>query len=119
MRAEAGRDDRATCGFAVLYRWRVHPGREDTMREAWAALTRAIAAQRGGLGSRLHAVGDGWYAAYAQWPDRETWRRSASLDPADPEAADALAATIAERAKPLELSPELDLLHSVALPPTR
>ncbi len=62
--------------FAVIYRWRVIAGREAQFEAGWAAGTEAIKQEFGGLGSRLHAAGDGIYIAYAQWPDRETWERA-------------------------------------------
>ncbi len=74
----------ARVGFAVLYRWRVHPEKVEAMRDAWRQLTIAIARERGGLGSRLHRLGDGWFGAYAQWPNREVWERARDSMSADP-----------------------------------
>jgi hypothetical protein len=61
--------------FAVIYRWRLIPGREAQFEEGWRAGTMAIAKVFGGWGSRLHR-GDGAVFAYAQWPDRATWERA-------------------------------------------
>ena len=62
--------------FAVIYRWKVLPGREAQFEEGWRAGTAAIAREFGGWGSRLHRGEDGVFVAYAQWPDRETWEKT-------------------------------------------
>ena len=62
--------------FAVIYRWKLIPGREAEFEEGWKAGTAAIAREFGGWGSRLHRGEDGVVVAYAQWPDRETWEKA-------------------------------------------
>ena len=62
--------------FAVIYRWKLIPGREAQFEEGWRAGTAAIAREFGGWGSRLHRGDDGTVFAYAQWPDRATWERA-------------------------------------------
>lgn len=62
--------------FAIIYRWRVIPGRDAQFEEGWAAGTQRIAAEFGGWGSRLHRVDEHTYVAYAQWPDETTWKRA-------------------------------------------
>jgi hypothetical protein len=62
--------------FAVVYRWKLIPGREAQFEEGWRAGTAAIAREFGGWGSRLHRGDDGCFFAYAQWPDRATWERA-------------------------------------------
>lgn len=56
---------------AVLYHWRLHPGREDDFTEAWRQVTLAIYKHCGSQGSRLHRHEDGSYWAYACWPSEE------------------------------------------------
>ena len=58
--------------FAVLYRWRIKPGLEDQFAEGWGLVTRAIRAQCGSYGARLHVADDGLHVAYARWPDALT-----------------------------------------------
>ena len=58
--------------FAVVYRWRLHPGAEDSFVEGWQRVTRAIHATCGSYGSRLHRADDGTWVAYARWPDAAT-----------------------------------------------
>lgn len=59
--------------FCVIYRVRLHPGKEEQYREGWRRVTRLFLEQAGSLGSRLHQAEDGWWVAYAQWPSREAW----------------------------------------------
>jgi Antibiotic biosynthesis monooxygenase len=61
--------------MAVIYRWRLKLGHEDEFVEGWTQVTRAIHAQCGSYGSRLHRSDDGMWVAYARWPDRETRER--------------------------------------------
>ncbi len=60
----------------MIYRWRVIAGREAQFEEGWKAGTARIAAEFGGLGSRLHKGEGTFYIAYAQWPDEETYNRA-------------------------------------------
>jgi quinol monooxygenase YgiN len=60
----------------VIYRWRLDPAQVEAFATAWAALTRLIARDAGGRGSRLHEGPDGLHVAYAQWPDRAAWERA-------------------------------------------
>lgn len=58
--------------FAVIYRWRLHPGQEESFIRGWERVTLAIRAACGSFGSRLHRGHDGTWVAYALWPDPET-----------------------------------------------
>jgi heme-degrading monooxygenase HmoA len=58
--------------FAVIYRWRLKAGQEERFAAAWERVTRAIHAQCGSYGSRLHRCQDGLWVAYALWPDAVT-----------------------------------------------
>lgn len=97
-------------GFCVIYRWRFEPGSENRGTAAWDRLTRAIARECGGLGSRLHRTAEGWFVAYAQWPDEETWKQSQSGPSPDPQASDEMASAIVERLPPIRLQVAVDLL---------
>lgn len=56
---------------AVLYRWRLKPGRDAEFREAWAEGTRRIHESCGSHGASLHQDEDGIYWSYALWPSEE------------------------------------------------
>lgn len=62
-----------------LYRWKIKSGKEKQFEENWSLTTKAIAAQCGSYGSRLHIAESGEYFAYAQWPDAAT-REKCELD---------------------------------------
>ena len=53
---------------AVLYRWRLKPGTEETFRAAWVEGTQRIHKQCASYGARLHADADGVFWSYARWP---------------------------------------------------
>ncbi len=55
---------------AIVYRWKLHPGREDEFTAAWREVTLAIY-RRGSQGSCLHRDEAGEYWAYASWPSDE------------------------------------------------
>lgn len=61
--------------LAVIYRWRLVPGREAQFVEGWERVTRALHAACGSYDSRLHHAADGSWVAYARWPDSETRER--------------------------------------------
>ncbi|MFE5593292.1 antibiotic biosynthesis monooxygenase [Streptomyces sp. NPDC056549] len=67
--------------FAVMYRWRVRPGKEQLLADGWHRVTLAIHQECGSYGSRLHRADDGTWVAYARWPDRETRENSVTPDP--------------------------------------
>lgn len=84
--------------FVVIYWWRVHPGKEEQFRNAWARGTVLIGKRYGGLGSRLHQEADGRFVAMAQWPDEATWQAAydARMVYDEPETRAAFVESIAE-----------------------
>lgn len=59
--------------LAVIYRWKLHAGKEKAFIQAWSRMTALVRRHHGSRGSRLHRAGDETYLAYAQWPDRQTF----------------------------------------------
>ncbi|WP_417487722.1 GNAT family N-acetyltransferase [Maricaulis sp.] len=57
---------------AVLYRWKLKPGRSAEFEAAWAEGTRRIHQACGSYGAVLHRDGDDTYWSYAVWPDEAT-----------------------------------------------
>lgn len=53
--------------IAVIYRWRILPGREAEFAAAWRIVTDAIVAACGSHGSCLHQDSEGIFVAYARW----------------------------------------------------
>ncbi len=101
---------------AVLYHWRLHPGREDDFTEAWRQLTLAIYKHCGSQGSRLHRNEDGSYWAYACWPSEEK-RVACFAGDAELNVDEAMATMkdcVAERFDEMKLSIAVDLLGEKA-----
>jgi heme-degrading monooxygenase HmoA len=73
-------------GFVVLYRWRLHAGKEAQFIEAWSRVSDLLLRQRGSLGSRLHKGSDGLWYSYAQWPSAEAREDAFSRPSVDAEA---------------------------------
>lgn len=96
-------------GFAVLYRWRLKPGKEAQFVDAWSRVTQHYVRHRGGQGSRLHRGLDGVWYAYAQWPDAATRERAFAHDD-QPEAHALMDDSIAERLSAIILEPVADFL---------
>jgi heme-degrading monooxygenase HmoA len=83
-------------GFAVLYRWRLHPGMEDSFVQAWSRISELLFTQRGSLGSRLHRGDDGLWYSYAQWPSAQARSQAFQAGSVDPQASQQMRAAIAE-----------------------
>jgi hypothetical protein len=96
-------------GLVVLYRWRLHPGREASFVDAWSRVTGQLRDEGGSLGSRLHRGGDGLWYGYAQWPDDATRQRAFALS-LDPAASAEMRAAIAESLPEVVLESVADYL---------
>lgn len=93
--------------FAVIYRWRVRPGADDRFVDGWSRVTRAIHAQCGSYGSRLHRAADGTWVAYAVWPDAQTRER---CTPSEPEGGRLMREAIEESFPETPLTVTVDLI---------
>ena len=83
-------------GFAVLYRWRIKPGKEQQFVEAWSRVSDGLLRQRGSLGSRLHRGSDSTWYSYAQWPSAQARNVAFAMPAIDPEASALMRDAIAE-----------------------
>src|SRR5688500_7109254 len=93
--------------FAVLYRWKVQPDREEAFIAAWRGHTAAYMTI-GALGSRLHRGDDGALYAYAEWPSREAWENAGARSPVDVATAALMRdCTLEFEARPLEVVADL------------
>jgi hypothetical protein len=93
--------------FAVIYRWRLHPGREEQFVDGWNRVTRAILRSCGSYGSRLHRAGDGSWVAYARWPGEQTRK---DCQHGETEGARLMGEAIAERLPEITMELVSDLL---------
>jgi len=83
-------------GFAVLYRWRLREGAQESFERAWSRVSELLLTERGSLGSRLHRGPDGLWYSYAQWPSAEARDRAFALGPIEPQAMRQMSEAIAE-----------------------
>ena len=97
-------------GLAVLYRWRLHEGAEESFVKAWTRVSGLLLSERGSLGSRLHRGPDGLWYSYAQWPSAEARTRAFALEPVDSEAGRQMAEAIAEGFPEIILESVSDLM---------
>jgi hypothetical protein len=95
--------------IAVLYRWKLHSGKEDAFKQAWALLSEQLI-QRGSLGSRLHRGADGWWYSYAAWPSVASRDEAFNREPLDAGALTIMRAAVAESCPEVVLEPLVDLL---------
>jgi quinol monooxygenase YgiN len=100
----------ATIGFAVVYRWQLHAGKEEQFRDAWETVTTRLMKDHGALGSRLHDADDGTVVAYAQWPSKQAWEDSRQAAPCDEAAFAAMRDATARTFDPILLTPRDDHL---------
>ncbi|MFB0629646.1 GNAT family N-acetyltransferase [Streptomyces sp. AB3(2024)] len=100
--------------FAVVYRWRLHEGKEQQFKDGWRRVTAAIHARCGSYGSRLHRADDGTWVAYARWPDAESRER---CEVPDPQGVAMMSGAIAERFPETRLLIVDDMLAEPPGPP--
>ena len=100
----------ASPAFCAIYRWRLHPGSEETFVRAWSRITQLLLAERGSLGSRLHRGPDDIWYSYTQWPSAAAKAEGLARPSVDPEAWQQLRESIAESLPELVLEPVLDFL---------
>ena len=105
--------------FAVLYRWRIHPGREQDFIDSWTRVSQLLYSLHGSLGSRLHRGHDGLWYSYAQWPSAEARARAFSAPPVDPVASELQKACVAEYFPEIILEPVSDLMVLAASSPSK
>ena len=97
-------------GFAVLYKWRLHEGAEESFVKAWSRISEILLTEGGSLGSRLHRGPEGWWYSYAQWPSAAARDQAFAREPTDPEASRQMRAAIAESAPEVILESVSDFM---------
>jgi hypothetical protein len=102
-------------GFAVLYRWRLHDGAEESFTQAWTRISELLLSKGGSLGSRLHRGPEGVWYSYAQWPSAEARERAFARGSLDPVASQQMRSAIADSLPEIVLESISDCM---VLPPT-
>jgi hypothetical protein len=96
-------------GFAVLYRWKLRPGMENSFVAAWSRVSERLL-ERGSLGSRLHRGTDGLWYSYAQWPSARSRGEAFAGPPVDAQAVQDMRLAIAEQLPEIVLEPIVDFI---------
>ena len=96
--------------FVAIYRWRLHPEREQDFIVNWQRMT-LLGLAAGSGGSSLFKDGSGQWVAIARWTSRDARERffqSMEDDDAESGMRERAAQAIIERLQPLELESVLD-----------
>ena len=96
--------------FAVIYQFKVKESMHSEFIKAWKELTQLIYEYEGSLGSRLHKQKEDVYLAYAQWPDKETWKNSGKKLP---HSADHIRKAMRDSCSSIEVLYELDSIEDL------
>ncbi|HEX6929617.1 MAG TPA: antibiotic biosynthesis monooxygenase [Gammaproteobacteria bacterium] len=86
--------------FLIIYRWRIHPGREEEFRAAWEELSAQYIQLRGQRDAKLAQGDDGVWVGKAVWPDRDTYILALERGVPDPRIANRMNAAVAEKLDP-------------------
>ena len=86
--------------FIVIYRWRLHPGREQEFRAAWEELSAQYVQLRGQRDAKLVEGADGVWVGKAVWADRDDYILALERGVTDPRIANRMNAAVAERLDP-------------------
>ncbi len=73
--------------FIAVYYFKVKENREKEFIKAWEDLTKLIYENENSLGSRIHRKSEYEFIAYAQWPNKETWKNSGAHLPPEADVA--------------------------------
>ena len=96
--------------FVAIYRWRLHPEREQDFIANWQRIT-ALGRAAGSGGSSLFKDAQGCWVAIARWASREARERFFERlegDDAEPGMRERAQLAIVERLPPMELESVLD-----------
>jgi hypothetical protein len=96
--------------FTVIYTFEVIRGKEEQFIKSWKDLTDLIYEFENSFGSRLHIQREGFYVAYAQWPDKETWEKAGANLPVS---ADLIRLEMEESCKKIDTLYELNVIEDL------
>jgi heme-degrading monooxygenase HmoA len=102
--------DKKISQFAVIYSFTIKPGEAEKFITAWRDLTSLIYKHEGSLGSRLHQISELTFLAYAQWPDKSTWKNAGKNLP---ESANTARNAMREVCEKIETSFELKVIEDL------
>ncbi len=96
--------------FTVLYSFKVKPNQANNFEKAWRGMTVLIYEYEGSLGSRLHKQSELNYIAYAQWPDKITWKNSGNKLP---KSSEDIKETMTECCEKIEVLFEMEVVEDL------
>ncbi len=67
--------------FFVIYQFEIKTDKEEQFISNWAKMTEFFVEKCGGFGSKLHKDKNGFFIAYAKWPDEITWANAKNFPP--------------------------------------
>lgn len=101
--------------IAVLFRWDIKPGHEQSFQEGWSAIIHRNIEKYGALGSRLHKTKDNHWIAYSQWISEEHFYSSQNLQDRHEGARNKMVNAISKTYEPIIMVPVIDHLMSAEL----
>ncbi|WP_028863961.1 antibiotic biosynthesis monooxygenase family protein [Psychromonas aquimarina] len=96
--------------IAVLFRWEIKPGCEQSFKEGWSEIIHRNIEKYGALGARLHKTHDNQWLSYSQWISEEHFIRSRNLQDRHEEARAKMISAISKAYEPIVMVPMIDHL---------
>jgi len=108
--------------IAVLFRWEIKAGCEQSFKEGWSEIIQRNIEKYGALGSRLHKTKDNQWLSYSQWISEDHFNNAQNLKDTHEQARIKMINAISKAYEPIIMVPVLDhlmatdLAHSHLLP---
>ncbi len=103
--------------IAVIFRWDLKPGHEQTFKEGWSEIIHRNIEKYGALGSRLHHAQGNQWIAYSQWVSEEHFKQAQNLHDKHEQARIKMLTSIEKAYTPIITVPILD--HLMASQPSQ
>lgn len=101
--------------IAVLFRWEIRPGYEQSFKEGWSEIIHRNIEKYGALGSRLHKTKDNQWLSYSQWVSEEHFNGAQNIQDQHEEARIKMLQATSKRYDPIVMVPVLDHLLATEL----
>lgn len=104
--------------IAVLFRWEIKPGHEQSFQEGWSEIVHRNIEKYGALGARLHKTKDNQWLSYSQWISEDHFYSAQNLQDRHEEARIKMITAISKAFEPIVMVPILDHLMAAELSQT-
>ena len=101
--------------IAVLFRWEIKPGYEQSFKEGWSEIIHRNIEKYGALGSRLHKTKDNQWISYSQWMSEAHFYSSRNLQDKHEQARIKMICAISKAFEPIVMVPVIDHLMATKL----